>query len=319
MKSIRSKFIVVLALILLANIGIGYFVMNANGRINASLRTEPDSIISTITKTAELDGLSHDIRYLDEVLTQSARNYAFTGDVKWKKRYNEQSSVLDATIKEAALKGDANDKAIYSSIDLANVSLVAMEAQAFILADKGNYLAAQNILDSNEYLDQKLVYKNGIDTLVSTRHSGANSAIVESTNSLKLFNNNIIKINEMNGILIGGLVSMVVVSAIGLYAMVRYFILKPVSILSHVTKEITKGNFGQQVLTRSTTEIGDLTNNFNKMATKLKESILDTEQKVAERTAELEKLNHFMTGREIKMIELKQQLNDLEKQHEIKK
>lgn len=44
----------------------------------------------------------------------------------------------------------------------------------------------------------------------------------------------------------------------------------------------------------------------------LREAISHTESKVKRRTAELRKTNQYMIGRELKMIELKKRLSDLE-------
>ena len=52
------------------------------------------------------------------------------------------------------------------------------------------------------------------------------------------------------------------------------------------------------------------------MAGKLKENIEGVEQKVKDRTKELETLNKYMVGRELKMIELKKQINSQNKNGE---
>ena len=48
------------------------------------------------------------------------------------------------------------------------------------------------------------------------------------------------------------------------------------------------------------------------MSSKLNNTIKNIEKKIAERTTSLEKVNKFMTGRELKMVELKKKIIDLE-------
>ncbi len=71
---------------------------------------------------------------------------------------------------------------------------------------------------------------------------------------------------------------------------------------------IGKGNLRHQIEIESKDEIGELAIAFNTMAKNLDKSRMGIEKKVAQRTAELEKLNKFMVGRELKMIELKKEL-----------
>ncbi len=71
-----------------------------------------------------LDELADQIQYYDEVLTQSARNYAFTGDRKWRDRYTDTEPKLELVINEAIDEGNEEEKALFSSIDASNVYLI---------------------------------------------------------------------------------------------------------------------------------------------------------------------------------------------------
>ena len=65
-----------------------------------SLKTAvPESIEDFKTKASILES-DRLIIYYDEVLTQSARNYAFTQDEKWKQRYFDNEPILDQLINE---------------------------------------------------------------------------------------------------------------------------------------------------------------------------------------------------------------------------
>lgn len=91
--------------------------------------------------------------------------------------------------------------------------------------------------------------------------------------------------------------------------------------LGEGTKIIASGNLDHKLKVKSQDVFGILAELFNTMATKLKESHLGLEEKVKERTAELikkktelERVNKFMVGRELKMKELKEEIKKLQKQ-----
>ena len=96
------------------------------------------------------------------------------------------------------------------------------------------------------------------------------------------------------------------------YFVVRY-VTRPIEELADAAKKISEGKLTQSVTVRSKDEIGKLALIFNTMAVKLQESHQGLENKVKERTAELEKFNKAMVGRELKMIELKKELESLKR------
>jgi HAMP domain-containing protein len=106
--------------------------------------------------------------------------------------------------------------------------------------------------------------------------------------------------------------------------------LRPIRLLTQVTKEIAAGNLHKQLIIKSKDEIGELGSSFNQMAVKLKEYQESLEHKITERTGQLEiaknelqqklveveRMNNLMVNRELKMIDLKKQIADLQKQIE---
>ncbi|MCF2145771.1 ATP-binding protein [Desmonostoc muscorum LEGE 12446] len=124
----------------------------------------------------QLQKLSDEIIYYDEVLTMSARMNAATGDLKWEQRYRQFEPQLDAAIKESmklAPKTYKNEDA--KKVDIANQRLVAMEYQSFDLVQKNQKEAAQLLLSSREYETQKHIYADGVakrkrDILLQLQH-----------------------------------------------------------------------------------------------------------------------------------------------------
>jgi signal transduction histidine kinase len=83
-------------------------------------------------------------------------------------------------------------------------------------------------------------------------------------------------------------------------------LLRPIGKLAEATERVARGELAQIVVIQSEDEIGDLTRDFNQIALQLKESRIDLERKVEERTHQLEEnvaeLNRARTSA-LKMLE----------------
>ncbi|MBU1046504.1 HAMP domain-containing protein [Patescibacteria group bacterium] len=103
----------------------------------------------------------------------------------------------------------------------------------------------------------------------------------------------------------------VIIAIISINILVTRFT-KPLSELNEVVrKAITEEDLGQRALITSKDEIGVLSENFNELIEKLQKTLINVEEKVQKRTKQLEKTNRAMSGRELKMIELKKEIIDL--------
>ncbi len=121
----------------------------------------------TVERQFEIESRSGEIKYLDEVLTMSARMATTTGNLDWEKRYNESAPKLDAAIQYAI--GNSSDMARNQaqSTNQANTNLVKMETDAFALVRKGELTAAQSLLFSPQYEQQKTIYAKGNNILLT--------------------------------------------------------------------------------------------------------------------------------------------------------
>src|SRR5258706_3567451 len=95
---------------------------------------------------------------------------------------------------------------------------------------------------------------------------------------------------QSNRLLIGGLtvLFMLVFGGLGI-ALITPRALQPMSVLRTAATEIASGNLSSQIETPSTDEIGDVASAFNSMSSQVQESISTLEQRVAERTRDLER------------------------------
>lgn len=131
--------------------------------------------------------------------------------------------------------------------------------------------------------------------------------------------------NSIIAVIIASLIVMFLVPTISIRSIKRW-IVNPVLELRDRSKDIADGNFENKVKIVSRDEIGELAKSYNSMADMLKKSKeklenynKGLEKEVERRTNqlknknhELEKFNKVVVDREIKMIELKKKIDELE-------
>lgn len=100
-------------------------------------------------------------------------------------------------------------------------------------------------------------------------------------------------------------------SALFLIYLINVFFIVRLDKLVSIVDAISSGDTKIRAETESQDEIGQLATAFNKMTDNLLEVQSNIESKVKQRTKELEKVNRHMVNRELKMIELKQQIASL--------
>ncbi|MBI4894826.1 MAG: HAMP domain-containing protein [Candidatus Aenigmarchaeota archaeon] len=240
-----------------------------NEEIPASLRS--------INETSHLDSTAQFIRYYDEVLTQSARNYAFTGDVGWRDRYDRYSHDLDRAIKSAIDLGDEKDRDLFRKIDQSNLYLVEMETTSMDLVSDGRAEEAISILDSDIYWGNKSVYESGLREYVSRRGFLYDQSIFVSTESL-----NKISVEERNLIslstqIILGLVALAVTVSVLLGLYLAGLVSKPLTHLTENLDRISRGDFDVQITESSgIKEIRTLVDSVKRILKTMKLAVLET-------------------------------------------
>lgn len=310
MKIKTKLFLGFLSVILIA-VAIGVFLIFCLFRVSQVINQELPPVVQDLSKTSYLNNLAQFIHYYDEVLTQSARNYAFTGDIKWKDRYFTVVTDLDKKIKEAIAKGSKDDKLSFQAIDQSNLALVALEEKAFALVDAGKAQEAVVLLESEEYWQQKGIYSQGLSSYLSRRGQLYEQTFSVSTENLSTALSKVQStVTASMTIFFAGMIIGIIIVLLVSWLIIR-FLSSSLLEFKAATEEIAQGNIDKRVVINSKDEFSDLAISFNKMADKLKDSIINTEKKVKQRTAELEKINKTMVGRELKMVELKKEINEL--------
>ena len=120
------------------------------------------------------------MQYYDEVLAQSARNYAFTSDKKWEQRYLEVEPLSDKVLKNAIKKADVSNRGFFSRMDSANQKLVKMEYAAIDYVNNNKSKQAIQLLDSEEYLRQREILAGGLEKFVKKYHEQESESSITS-------------------------------------------------------------------------------------------------------------------------------------------
>jgi PAS domain S-box-containing protein len=250
------------------------------------LREDIPKAVAAAALKKHQDVLSQLIRYYDEVLTQSARNFAFTHDPQWQQRYQEAEPKLDSAIKEAISKGDEKDRELFSSIDKANLALVEREYKSMQLVQAGRANEAVAVLDSDDYWDQKEIYQKGLTEYAERSEHEYDDALDASTEIIQSADRRAQRLLTA-GVLsvLGAVIAAVLLStAIGLA--ISHSISGPLKQLRMATVAIGRGNLEVAIEGEANDEMGQLTVSFREMAANLRDTTVSVDslnREIAER------------------------------------
>lgn len=122
------------------------------------------TLLTNTNSYLRLEELRGEIIRLDELLAMSARMAAVTKDLSWEERYKQYEPKLNAAIKEAiTLAPSSRSGNSVVETDTANMRLAQMEKRAFELLHKNESKAANELLLSEAYWEQKAIYARGME------------------------------------------------------------------------------------------------------------------------------------------------------------
>ncbi|HEO64087.1 MAG TPA: HAMP domain-containing protein, partial [Candidatus Omnitrophica bacterium] len=281
---------------------LGFILLVQIEKASQPLTQDIPNSIKELNRAVNLDGLAHDIIYYDEVLTQAARNYAFTEDENWKNIYLEASQKLDTIINLAVDSGDGRDSQIFQEIGYANRLLVEMELETIALVDSGKTDQAVALLESTRYRDQKTIYKSGIDRFFLMKKQGygsslssAQRAIIESVNRAK-------EINRRGAYLVFIFILAVIIVAIVIIFPLSRSVSKLLAKIQEVASRIASGDFSFRIKADSKDEIGRIAYLMNAISDSLQS-----------KTTSIESLNREIQQRKIaesNLVRAREQLDE---------
>ncbi|NJK78264.1 MAG: HAMP domain-containing protein [Nanoarchaeota archaeon] len=233
--------------------------------IDSLKTTVPESIEDFKTKASILES-DRLIIYYDEVLTQSARNYAFTHDEMWKLRYFQTEPVLDKLINEPY--GNANNS-VFLELNKINIELVNMEKEAIRLTDNGEYQQAISILESDEYTIQKSLYTDSLKIHAENNNLEYDDGIKSLENTSLLLSSNIDRVTKEGTIVLEIIFPILVSLSIFLGIFFSKRLATPINDLKKSVKQIASGNFNVNIAVRGPDEIQELIQDFKTMVVEL--------------------------------------------------
>lgn len=220
------------------------------------------------------------IRYYDEVLTQSARNYAFTQDKKWEERYQKIKPILGELITDTINHGDEEDKRIFHDINMANIALVKMEYDSLELVNNGQSEVAIQILESSEYWEQKKIYQKGIEDYVVKQNMVLDDTHKSSTNSIDEIIYKVTDMINFNRVIILFLIPII----LGAFLVLGFFISKsfsdPLKNIILGIDHVKKGDLEFVIKKEGSEEHHKIIDAFNQMTTYIKESQITLKQQL---------------------------------------
>jgi two-component system sensor kinase FixL len=290
---IKHKLVAGLTIVGLLVTAVGIVSLQQLYRIAQPLRRDIPEAVAEAARLKHQDSLSQLIRYYDEVLTQSARNFAFTRDPQWQQRYQDAEPRLDDAIKEAIRNSDEEDQELFASIDKANLALVAMEHASLRLTGAGQAEEAAALLDSRAYSDQKDVYRKGLTDYAQRRgheYDDARDTSAERVQAANRLAQRIVRAGIPS--MFGGVVAALLLSAATGLIVFRS-ISRPLEQLRRATEAIGRGNLETNIEVDSHDEMGQLAASFRDMAANLRHT-----------TASLDSLNREIAERQRAEAEL---------------
>ncbi len=224
--------------------------------------------VTFLTNAQELNGLAQDIIWLDEVLTQSTRNYIFTQEEVWRNRYDLHGAILDNKIKRAkSLAIGSFEIDLFNRQDKANLKLVDIELQAHSLVSKGNSQKALELINSKNYLEWKQIYKETIESYLNfardnlSKHSNNHNQEVASFTQGVLLT-----------IFISSIASMI------FFVIFARHLLKSLYKLKSAVESVAQGNYNTKINIDSNDELHDIAESFNIMSAKTYHLIEDVKK-----------------------------------------
>jgi signal transduction histidine kinase len=281
---------------------VGHISLYQLNQISDPLSGNIPESVESISKTVHLDDLAQFIRYYNEILTQSARNYAFTQDAKWKQRYKNAEPELQRAINEAIEQGGEKDGEFFSNIYNVIHILTELDNKSIELVDNGQPDEAIRILESSEYWDRKQIFEQDFGDYLSREGIKYEQALTNSTKAVDSATRrarNLIK-TSTRLVFIFGLVGLILAVCAGL--LISRSIYVPLLELKDAADEIGKGNLNTRIEVKSNDEVGQLAASFKKM--------LDDLQKT---TTSIDNLNREITERKKAEESVRFACKDLEK------
>lgn len=277
----RISFIAFFSLLTIILSGTYYTLINNLDPVGNRVEPAIAQNVSQISTEARLQSLSHLIRYYDLLLTESARNYAYSGDEKWKQEYLYAEPILSDLINEAIQKGTVEDQELFKEIFDINQILIDIEKKSFILVEAGDTEAAIALLSGTEYTAHKNQYEIALLTFEENRSQTFLASTVDATQSLtELFNRTTQAVEEeeyLHTIIVFSLLILFSITAVAFTE--KTF--QPLDSIFSFTSKLSNGEWNERLETKNAGVFKQLAHNLNAVAQRAEQMTLGLQSQLA--------------------------------------
>jgi len=213
-----------------------------------------------------------------------------------------------------AISTGADELTDFRDLKYLSDQLRSIEMSAFSAYESGSVTQARTLL-GNDFEPDRSAFADVLDRLIAQSNNRL-GAVVSAVRTISLS----IQVVTMLMLII------VLLFITAIYWSIKRSVIASIVELANLTKQFTSGNLGVRSSLRSKDEVGELAQAFNAMGEQIERSTkqlkagkASLEQEVYHRTQELqaklqelERFNRLTIGRELKMRELKKQIQSLE-------
>ncbi|WP_052049664.1 methyl-accepting chemotaxis protein [Leptolyngbya sp. KIOST-1] len=247
----------------IALVTVGALMYSAVGQVRSRL-------ISVSASQKQLSR-AHQILWLDEVLTQSMRNYVLTQDSQWQERYDIHFDPLEELIIAAqANAANPNVEALFEQQKGLNDTLAELETEALERLNAGQPDQALAVLDGPEYQRTKIAYTGTIESFLNDSQTGL--AAVESDLNQTLNVASQLALYILWGSILIGL------GVVGLAYYLAGRITKPIVATAAIAKQVAAGDLSVPIPEGKDDEIGQMLTALKAMTGRLSTIIQDGQQ-----------------------------------------
>ncbi|MGG6239199.1 methyl-accepting chemotaxis protein [Nodosilinea sp. AN01ver1] len=255
----------------IALVGIGTTMYFAIGQIRTRLLS--------VSASQQQLSRAQQIMWLDEVLTQSMRNYVLTQDSQWQERYDANFAPLENLIIAAQANAvDPEIQALFDQQKGLNDKLAELETDVVNLLELGQPEQALALLDGPEYQRTKTAYSDTLESFLNDSQNGL-VALESELGSTVDFASRLAFYILAGSILIG----------LGVVSLAYYLagrITKPIVTTAAIAQKVAAGNLSANIPVGREDEIGQMLTALQVMTTRLS-SIIKDEQQSAKRMLEM--------------------------------
>mgnify|MGYP006282025751 CR=1 FL=1 len=268
--SFRQKSTLFLAGKAILSLALIIFTFTRLNKLTHILDTALPDEVAALNETVFIKYLADQTLYYDEVLTQSARNYAFTRAPKWKNKYLDNEKKLEEVIANALTIGGPKDKRNFEKLNQANIALVKLEKQSFDLTENDQTDQATRVLESEVYWALKERYTESIKEYVHSKDVQIEGLLgnIEGLITQHASNEQSLIINLKVSLILYILLFLLLTWSFTFF-MVKIMVSR-LYVLKTGAEKIENGDFDYRIQLKSGDEFQTLAATFNSMAKNLK-------------------------------------------------